>query len=1775
MAKINKYQVVQNKKDVSAGHLSIHLPCLEHRKNTFLFFIYALFFTSIISFFSFNINLSLAEEGISEATSEVVASDNFEVFIEVGDQLVSESSLEITQEFQASEEDFPVETFGEVVVPKEVGGIGNQEVLNNTTEESISSSTGFIIQTNSGSNVTLITNGSLPIETETVLKNETETGSILIDTQCLENGCSILPINFVTKPNQTIPAIEVVQTELGDSKGSKVSNSLIKKDKSSKNLVITILDSIIDVAEEKNDKKTTDSQLEFSSRYVGIKSVPGEALTRKASQEEREKLFKKLEELNNENEAPNAEIIIDEFNEKIEEPNYVFSPLESISSGSVISESVSSDPALLELVSSGSASLESVSSQITDWWYGGNNEQLDYGQNIQAVHSQYPQRGSGVVVAVIDTGVNIDHPDLQHARWVNQNEIPDNQIDDDENGYVDDVSGWNFYDQTNDFIDDFNHGTHIAGLIAAADNDIGVIGVASEAKIMSLKVCSLIEGCPADRIIEAVNYAVNQKANIIVIALGSPYYSYFLELAVENAQAANIILVASAGNAGIGTLYYPAAYNSVVSVSATNQVGNLAPFSNTGAGLDFSAPGVNIFSTTNDNQYAVKEGTSQSAGIVAGIFALAREYFPNTLAQDLINVAKITARDLGVADYDLDTGYGLIDLLALFNLNEVDISILSAEFSDQGVRSGSGQAQDNPIFTPQAVATFQAKGAFTSGAGALSVPVPAGYQDNDVFLLFVESANEAIATPAGWTQTNNSPQSTGVAVAAGGVRLAVFYKIVSGAQANVAVADSGDHTTAIIANFRGVDIAAPIHMTIGKVDSVATSALSASGFTTTVNNALIINAIGLDKDLADADTISSVTNTSLINVTEQHDQTVSTGVGGGIAFITGEKVSAGLVSNTTATGDTATTHAYITIALKPQIDMAVATTGTQTGIVVLSSTGNYIGGAFTFASNSGQTVSQIIVTESGSVNANTNLSNLQLYYKQEATCSTAVPADATVFNNTGVSFNTSEQATVTGSMIVGTSQICIYPKLDISANAGSGQTIEIEISKPSTNVTTSTGTVTPATAIRIAGTTTIKSPTLTVATTGTQTGSVALASTGNYIGGAFTFLSSGSQTVSQIIVTESGTVSANNNLSNLQLYYKQQATCSTSVPTDATVFNNTGVSFNTSEQATVTGSMVVGTSQVCIYPKLDVGTGATIEDLLDLEISNPTTDVTVSVGAVIPSTTQALSGSTLILDRGVWPFNASSNYIYDSNKIEITNSLARLKASTLWSKVAGYWQMNETTWIGTQPLVMDSSNNAYHGTAYTSLDTVAGGKIGRAGSFTNVNSDRVEIPEGSCNNLEFGSTGSFTQAVWMKMDPTSGTEGDLLGKKRGVLEGYRVIMFPSGLIRFEINEGGMAGITYGVNSTSIYHDNVWHLVITQRDATDNMIKMWIDNSYIGSSGGTALNLDTVANFAIGANYTGGTEFFGLIDEAMIFNDVLTDAERTEIWNSGSGKVVSLYPTDNPTVVNATGQNFSFALNNFTETLGAGNQGSVEYQISNNGANWYYWNGSNWAQETGSGYSLQTNTAVEISAHAEQFDNDVGTGAFYFKAFLASSGTQKVELDQIVLTYDQEGSLSIDIVDSSGSSITNPNINLGAIGFKFITQTSTGTLGTSNQKIRLSNQRNTASWTVSIATVSGASAVWTSSGNSTLDFNDASGTGQLTINPSTGTITRGDGGSVSGTALGTSTAFQQGVTDSITLYSSTTATTWQSYDLTGAQLSQFVPARQEAGDYSLSLILTAV
>jgi len=167
-----------------------------------------------------------------------------------------------------------------------------------------------------------------------------------------------------------------------------------------------------------------------------------------------------------------------------------------------------------------------------------------------------------------------------------------------------------------------------------------------------------------------------------------------------------------------------------------------------------------------------------------------------------------------------------------------------------------------------------------------------------------------------------------------------------------------------------------------------------------------------------------------------------------------------------------------------------------------------------------------------------------------------------------------------------------------------------------------------------------------------------------------------------------------------------------------------------------------------------------------------------------------------------------------------------------------------------------------------------------------------------------------------------------------------------------------------------------------------------------------------------------------------------------------------------------------------------------------------------------------------------------------------------------------GTLTVDIVDSGGTTVASPSVTFGATTFSFNTQTSSGTLGATAQKIRLSNTTSTPAWTLSVAATSGPTTLWTT-GSITYDFNSTAANGRLTVNPSTATITPQGGCSSNGISLGSSTSFNQGVTDSVTLATASGSTQTSCYwDFTGIGLTQDIPAKQSAGAYTISLTLTA-
>ncbi|HNF89784.1 MAG TPA: S8 family peptidase [Thiobacillaceae bacterium] len=237
--------------------------------------------------------------------------------------------------------------------------------------------------------------------------------------------------------------------------------------------------------------------------------------------------------------------------------------------------------------------------------------------------------GGAVLVAVVDTGVDYTHPDLAANIWTNPGEIAGNGIDDDGNGYVDDVRGWDFANNDNNPMDDNDHGTHVSGTIAAqGDNGQGVVGVNRLARIMPLKFLNAAGTGATSDAVEAIYYAIDKGAKVMNHSWGGGAYSQSLADAFTAAQNANIVMVVAAGNDGknIDTSpSYPAAmtHANIVSVAATTSTDARASYSNYGAtAVDLAAPGDAILSSIPGATYASFSGTSMASPHVAGAASL-------------------------------------------------------------------------------------------------------------------------------------------------------------------------------------------------------------------------------------------------------------------------------------------------------------------------------------------------------------------------------------------------------------------------------------------------------------------------------------------------------------------------------------------------------------------------------------------------------------------------------------------------------------------------------------------------------------------------------------------------------------------------------------------------------------------------------------------------------------------------------------------------------------------------------------------------------------------------------------------------------------------------------------------------------------------------------------------------------------------------------------------------------------------------------------------------
>ena len=299
--------------------------------------------------------------------------------------------------------------------------------------------------------------------------------------------------------------------------------------------------------------------------------------------------------------------------------------------------------------------------------------------------------GTGsTVVAVIDSGVFVGHPDLAANVWRNPREAAGNGVDDDGNGYTDDVVGWNFAGNNNDVSDNLGHGTHAAGILGAVGgNGLGVAGVNWHARIMPLKIFDTASGGLSSDAVRAIDYAVANGARVINESWGGGVYDPALAAATARARAAGVVVVAAAGNGASDNdakPFYPAGYaaqsDNVVSVAATTPDDTLAAFSNYGrTAVTLAAPGQWINSTLNTGGYGEKSGTSMAAPFVAGAVSLLWDANPTWTYRQVID--RLTA--------SVDTPAALAGKVATGRLNLA--KLLSATASPPPAPSAAVVAQ--------------------------------------------------------------------------------------------------------------------------------------------------------------------------------------------------------------------------------------------------------------------------------------------------------------------------------------------------------------------------------------------------------------------------------------------------------------------------------------------------------------------------------------------------------------------------------------------------------------------------------------------------------------------------------------------------------------------------------------------------------------------------------------------------------------------------------------------------------------------------------------------------------------------------------------------------------------------------------------------------------------------------------------------------------------------------------------------------------------------------
>jgi subtilisin family serine protease len=355
-------------------------------------------------------------------------------------------------------------------------------------------------------------------------------------------------------------------------------------------------------------------------------------------------------------------------------------------------------------------------------------------------------KGTGIKVAVLDTGIDTTHPDLKVA------------------------GGATYVPGSTSYNDDNGHGTHCAGIIAGLDNSIGIVGVAPEASLYAVKVLDRTGSGYTSSIIFGIEWCINNGIQVISMSFGTSYNSQSLESECLKAYNKGIVLVASAGNSGpySHTVVYPARYSSVIAVAATDSSDTIASFSSRGSELSVAAPGVSILSAYYGSRYTYMSGTSMACPHAAGTVALILKSASLTPVQ-VKTLLQNTAVDLGSVGFDTSYGYGRID-----------------------AASAVGKSAPTPDFSMSAPSIAINVPSGSSGAQTVTITSLKGFSG---------TVSLSTTTPAGWTATLNptSPTVTAGGTVSSTITISVPSSAIAGTYAVAVTGVSGSltHSTTV------------------------------------------------------------------------------------------------------------------------------------------------------------------------------------------------------------------------------------------------------------------------------------------------------------------------------------------------------------------------------------------------------------------------------------------------------------------------------------------------------------------------------------------------------------------------------------------------------------------------------------------------------------------------------------------------------------------------------------------------------------------------------------------------------------------------------------------------------------------------------------------------------------------------------------------------------------------------------------------------------------------